>query len=298
MSAIKFLNRYTKAVEEEQVYGEAYLRWTYETTLGKIALWILLRRAFFSAWYGWRMSSAKSRSRIEPFIESYGLDENDFLESTEAYQSFNDFFYRKLKPEARPLIGDTTNAIAFPADGRHFGMQDISKVKTIYAKGQSFSVSGLLGDPDLAKAFESGSVIVSRLCPVDYHRYHSPVSGKIIQQQVIGGHLYSVSPIALSQQIDYLWRNTRVLTLLDCGDLGHVAFVAIGATCVGSIKMTAQEGDVVSRGDELGFFEFGGSCVISVFQPGKVALEPDLVSAAEQGMELYARVNDLAAKTK
>lgn len=295
MSAIKFLNRYTNEVEEEQVYGEAYLRWTYETNLGKMALWLLLRRSFFSAWYGWRMSSKKSRERIEPFIESYGLDEGDFLESKDSYQSFNDFFYRKLKPEARPLLGGE-GAIAFPADGRHFGMQDVSKMEAIYAKGQCFSVAGLLGDELLAKRFEGGSVIISRLCPVDYHRYHSPVAGTLVKQSVIGGELYSVSPIALSQKIDYLWKNTRVLNLLDCGELGQVAFVAIGATCVGSIKMTAAEGDTVAPGDELGFFEFGGSCVITLFQPGKVKLEKDLAEAGDKGMELYARVNDLAAK--
>ncbi|MCH6256199.1 phosphatidylserine decarboxylase [Puniceicoccaceae bacterium K14] len=294
MPAIKFINRYTQAVEEEKVYGESYLRWTYESALGKIALWILLRRAFFSAWYGWRMSAPKSTARIDPFIENYGLDEREFLESKKTFRHFNDFFYRKLKSEARPIVGDEDSAISFPADGRHFGMQNVSQVERIYAKGQAFSVGSLLGDFALAETFAGGTAIISRLCPVDYHRYHSPVSGKIVEQKIIGGHLYSVSPIALSQKIDYLWRNTRVLTILDCGNLGQVAFVAIGATCVGSIKMTAKVGDFVSRGGELGFFEFGGSCVISVFQPGKVKLASDLVEAANSGLELYAKVNDRA----
>lgn len=295
MSEIKYLNRYSGEIETEAIYGEAYLRWTYESSLGKIALWVLLRRAFFSVWYGWRMSRAVSRNRVAPFIKNFSLDTGEFEAEADSYETFNDFFYRRLKPEARPLVGDE-RSVAFAADGRHFAIRNIDETQTIYAKGQRFSVEGLLGDQGLARAFAGGCAIISRLCPVDYHRFHSPVSGRIVSQQLIGGDLYSVNPIALSQKIDYLWRNKRILTIIDTEKFGRVAYVAIGATCVGSIRMTAQAETSIEKGDELGFFEFGGSCVITVYESGKIELAEDLSYAAQRGWELYAQVRDESAR--
>ena len=263
--------------------------------MGQLALWILLRRGFFSAWYGWRMSRAVSRSRVAPFIKTFALDTKEFLDAEDSYKTFNDFFYRHLKPEARPLVGDE-KSVVFGADGRHFGIQNVSTIDTIYAKGQGFSVNELLGNSKLASKFEGGTAIISRLCPVDYHRYHSPVTGKVVSQKLIEGGLYSVNPIALSQKIDYLWRNKRILNLIDTADLGQVAYIAVGATCVGSIKMTAKEGGSVEKGGELGYFEFGGSCVITLFEPGKVELSEDLLYAASRGLELYAQVRDEAGR--
>ncbi len=292
MSEIRFYNRYTSREEVEEVYGEGFLRWTYETTMGKIGLWLLAKRAIFSHWYGWRMSKPVSTGRIRPFIEQYGLDENDFLDPVETYSSFNDFFYRKLKDSARPLV-KAGNEIALPADARHLGVPDLGEVDGLFAKGQFFDLTALLGSVSLADNYLRGTAVISRLCPVDYHRYHSPVAGKIVEQRLINGPLYSVSPIALRKSMGYLWENKRVLTVIDTPDLGRVSFLAIGATCVGSIFMTAQVGDSVEKGGELGYFAFGGSCVITVFERDRVRLAADLVENGRQQREVYAKVGDL-----
>ncbi len=292
MSEIRFFNRYTSREEVEEVYGEGFLRWTYETTMGKIGLWLLAKRAIFSHWYGWRMSKPVSAGRIRPFIEQYGLDENDFLDPVETYSSFNDFFYRKLKDSARPLV-QAGNEIALPADARHLGVPNLSEVDGLFAKGQFFDLKALLGSVSLADNYSRGSAVISRLCPVDYHRYHSPVAGKIVEQRLINGPLYSVSPIALRKSMGYLWENKRVLTVIDTPDLGRVSFLAIGATCVGSIFMTAQVGDIVEKGGELGYFAFGGSCVITLFERDRVQLAADLVENGRRQLEVYAKVGDL-----
>ncbi|MDQ8197963.1 archaetidylserine decarboxylase [Pelagicoccus enzymogenes] len=292
MSEIRFYNRYSGQEEVEEVYGEGFLRWTYETNMGKIGLWLLAKRAIFSHWYGWRMNKPVSARRIRPFIETYGLDEGEFLEGVETYSSFNDFFYRKLKDSARPPV-QGEREIALPADARHLGISNLGEVEGLFAKGQFFDLKALLGSVSLADNYPRGTAVISRLCPVDYHRYHSPVAGKIMEQRLINGPLYSVSPIALRQSMGYLWENKRVLTVIDTPDLGRVCFIAIGATCVGSIFMTAKEGDTVQKGGELGYFAFGGSCVITLFERDRVKLADDLAANGAKQLEVYAKVGDL-----
>jgi phosphatidylserine decarboxylase len=115
---IQFFNRLTQSLETEAVYGEGPLRFVYENPLGQLALHALVNRAAFSKWYGSRMDSPTSVERIEPFIEKFGVDASEFADSVESYKSFNDFFYRKLKPSARP-IDSAPSSLVFPADGRH-----------------------------------------------------------------------------------------------------------------------------------------------------------------------------------
>lgn len=292
MEEIRFYNRYSGQEEVEDVYGEGFLRWTYETTMGSIGLWLLAKRAIFSHWYGWRMNKPASAQKIRPFIKQYGLDEDGFLDGVESYSSFNDFFYRKLKASARPLVSDE-NAIALPADARHLGLQNLGALEGLFAKGQFFDLPALLGSSSLADNYSGGTAVISRLCPVDYHRYHSPVAGKIVEQRLINGPLFSVSPIALRKSMGYLWENKRVLTVIETPDLGRVVFIAIGATCVGSILMTAKLGDEVEKGSELGYFAFGGSCVITIFEGDRVTLADDLRENGSRQLEVYAKVGDL-----
>ena len=247
---IQFYNRYTEAIESESIYGESYLRWTYESPFGRLALWLLVKRSLFSAWYGWRMDRLTSRNKIEPFIEQYRIAMDDYRQGPEGYRTFNEFFYRELEPGARP-IAENEDVVAFPADGRHLAIPDLSKVERIYAKGQSFDLPGFLGSAERAERFTGGSMVISRLCPVDYHRFHSPVEGRLTQIERIPGPLYSVSPIALRNRMSYLWRNKRVMALIETRNLGMVAFVPIGATCVGRIQMTVREGGRLRKGQEF-----------------------------------------------
>ncbi len=289
---IQFFNRYTGEVETETIYGESYLRWTYENPFGRLALNVLVKRSLFSNLYGWRMDRPDSRDKVRPFIEQYGIDRDECLRSEDEYETFNEFFYRELKPSARPIAtGEST--VSFPADGRHMAIPDLSRVDRVYAKGQGFELGAFLGSEELAKRFAGGVAVISRLCPVDYHRFHSPVSGTLIEQREIGGSLFSVSPIALCRKVGYLWENKRLLTVIENEVFGRVAFVAIGATCVGRIHMTRTKGATVTRGEDLGYFAFGGSCVATLFERGKVDLSKDLIERSAQTVEVYAKMGDV-----
>lgn len=287
METIRYFNRHTQHHETEQVYGESFLRWTYGNPLGKLALHGLVKRHGFSKWYGNRMSKPASASRVQPFIEKYGLDPSDFLDSPDSFKSFNEFFFRKLKPEARPIA---SSPIVFPADGRHLGFQDISKIDSFFVKGQTFDLPALLGDPSLAATYATGSLVLSRLCPVDYHRFHFPAAGIPSETETIPGPLFSVSPIALAKKLSYLWTNKRTLTQLRTEDFGTVLILEIGATCVGSIHQTYTPNQPVEKGTEKGYFAFGGSSTITIFEPGKVTLAKDLLENSNKQIELYARI--------
>lgn len=291
LDVINFFNRYTGRVEQEQVYGAAWMRWTYCNPFGRMALETFVKRPFFSRWYGWRMNRSVSRGKVLPFIRNFGLDVNEFANPSESFRTFNEFFYRRLKPGARPIDSDPA-AVVFPADGRHLGFPDASKIDGVFVKGQRFDLARLLGDADLAARYARGPLVLSRLCPVDYHRFHFPLAGRPSEATRLNGPLYSVNPIALRRNLSYLWENRRTLTTLQTEKFGRLLLLEVGATNVGSIVQTYRPGRAVAKGDEKGYFCFGGSSTLLLFESGRVRLAEDLVEQSRHQRELYARVGD------
>jgi phosphatidylserine decarboxylase len=295
---IHFYNRYTKSVETEKVFGEGWLQFAYGNPVGRLFVWLLARRTFFSWWYGRKMNKRVSALRILPFITAYDIDVDEFAKSPFDYKTFNEFFYRALKPSVRPIApGD--HVAVFPADGRHLVFPNVETVPGFYVKGASFSLAELFGeaaaDPaqqPLATQFAGGAMLISRLCPVDYHRFHFPVGGTVSEPRLINGWLYSVNPFALRRNLHYLVQNKRVLTLIESPTFGTVAMFEVGATNVGSIQQTYIPGRPVAKGAEKGLFAFGGSCVITVFQRGRIVFDPDLVGPSAVHQEVYARMGD------
>jgi len=294
-TGIQFFNRYTGEVETEEVYGERWLRWILFNPFGQVALHAVAKRAWFSRWYGWRMSCTGSASRVKPFIEQYKIAEAEHVKAADEFTSFNDFFYRKLKPEARP-VDDATDSVVFPADGRHLGFAKASEVEGVFVKGQKFDLKRLLGDSDLAARFADGAAVFSRLCPVDYHRFHFPVAGVPGNARLINGQLYSVNPLALRDRLAILWENKRFVTEIETDELGKVLVLEIGATNVGSVNLTYVPTRAVKKGEEKGYFAFGGSATFTIFEPGRVKLADDLLEQSAQQRELYAKVGDYMGK--
>jgi len=308
---IRYFDRYTRSLQTEQIYGEKWLRFAYENPAGRFFVWLAARRVFFSRWYGWKMNmgsnsssgvailqifrmlcgAGDSSARVLPFITKYGIDVDEFAKSAFDYKTFNEFFYRALKPEARPIAAGARVA-AFPADGRHLAMPNVDTAAGFYVKGAKFTLAELLGDDALANKFAGGAMLISRLCPVDYHRFHFPVSGVPNESKLINGWLYSVSPVALRRNVKYLVENKRELTLIASPEFGTVAMLEVGATNVGTIRQNFVPGRAVAKGDEKGLFAFGGSCVITLFERGRIRFDADLVSSSEKQIELYAKMGD------
>ncbi|MDV6029462.1 MAG: phosphatidylserine decarboxylase [Phycisphaera sp. RhM] len=295
MDEIVYHDRYRDESRVEKVYGDKALRWTYGTWGGKLALAAMVKRAWFSRWYGWRMDQPKTRERIKPFIAAFGLDASEFARNPDEFANFNEFFFRKLKPSARPIDPDPST-IVFPADGRHLCVPDLSRCEGLFVKGQMFDLATLLRDPELTRRYAQGSLLLSRLCPVDYHRFHFPAAGRPGPARLINGPLYSVNPIALCQNIHILATNKRQITILETETLGNVLLLEIGATCVGGICQTYRPGDPVGKGDEKGYFRFGGSSTIVIFEPGRIVFDDDLEQHSADQRELYARMGDSMGK--
>ncbi|MBW7895235.1 MAG: phosphatidylserine decarboxylase [Opitutaceae bacterium] len=289
---VRFFNRYTGSLETERIFGEGWLRFAYENPVGRGFVALLARRRFFSAYYGWRMNRSFSANQVLPFIVKYDIDVEEFAKSPFDFKSFNEFFYRALKPECRPIAAGESVAV-LPADGRHLAFPDVDAADGFYVKGAKFTLAELLGDAEQAAKFAGGAMLISRLCPVDYHRFHFPVAGTPGLPRLVNGWLYSVSPVALRHNIRYLVENKRMITAIDSPAFGAVAMIEVGATNVGSILQAFVEDRAVAKGEEKGLFKFGGSCVITLFQRGRIRLADDLVAQSANHVETYAKMGDV-----
>lgn len=282
-------------IVKEAVYGEQALRWTYETWLGRLCLESVVKRPLFSALYGRWADRKRSAREIAPFIERFRLDPSEFVDSPDDFKTFNEFFYRRLRPEVRPTHPDS-KSVAFPADGRHLLVPDLSAQSPIWAKGRRLPLADLLGSTKLASKFSGGSALISRLCPTDYHRFHFPLGGFAQAPRLLGDWLYSVNPIALRRNLNYLIENKRMITEITDSPVGDYLFLEVGATNVGSICQSIEAPAKVDKGMEKGYFKFGGSMTILIFPGGTFQASEDLVEFSDRGIEVYARCGDSAGE--
>lgn len=155
----------------------------------------------------------------------------------EQYSTFEDFFIRKHAPNARPIFApeDPTVAVAV-ADSRTAVYPTVEKTRELWIKGSDFTIANLIGDHDRAAVWENGAVANFRLSPQDYHRYHSPVEGRVKWYKSIPGDYLQVDPVALQSSVNILTENARSCVCIDSEQFGQVLFVAIGATDVGTVQ--------------------------------------------------------------
>ncbi|HQF38941.1 MAG TPA: phosphatidylserine decarboxylase [Opitutaceae bacterium] len=289
---VEFFHRKRRAMVEEKIPGEFWLRWLYSSSLsGRLALHGLVKRAFFSWLYGRKMDKPRSVHRVLPFIVEHDLDVDEFAKQAMAYKTFNEFFARKLKASARPIDPDPASAI-LPADGRHLVFPDVDAADGFYVKGDRFELGELIGGELVAKQFIGGAMLISRLAPVDYHRFHFPCAGTPGRASEIKGPLFSVNPIALRRSVRYLVQNKRMVTLHETERFGLVALIEVGATMVGGIRQSFIPGTKVKKGDEKGLFKFGGSCVITLFQRDRIVFDADLREQSLNHIETYAKMGE------
>ena len=285
---IQYVDRITKEVHTEDVYGRRALSLLYGSGLfarlfAFFFLPMLASIPLFSRIYGNWQKRPASRKKIKPFIEAYHIDASEFEDSIDSFGSFNDFFIRKIKKSCRPVDPNSRIAV-MPADGRYLVIPDVSRACGFYVKGQHFDLSSFLLKDEWSRRYKNGSMAIARLCPVDYHRFHFPVDGIAKTPRAIQGPLFSVNPIALRKRLSILWENKRVITEIISEEFGTVSMVEIGATCVGSIHQIYSPGPV-HKGNEKGYFSFGGSCIVLLFEKNRIMFDEDLVANTSRGIE-------------
>ena len=291
---IKYIDRETGQVQIENVYGEKWLDWLYHNPVGEATLWTIAKRKIVTSLYGDQMEKPASADKIVPFIEEYDVDIT--IAQKQNFKSFNDFFIRQLKPEARPIVSDSL-AVASPADGKILAYENVSN-SDFYVKGFRFNVDSFLDNTELAQKYKDGSMIVFRLAPPDYHRYHFPVSGMTSSSNIkIDGDYYSVNPLALRKKAEIFWLNKREYGVIQTPLFGNVVMVEVGATMVGSMIQT-YSGTTVKKGQEKGYFKFGGSTVVLLFEKDQIKIDADLLTNTANSLETTIKMGEQIAIKK
>ena len=288
---ILVIDRETGSEFEEVILGERYIRWAYQDSTSSFVERLLFKSTLFSKIMGFWYDSFLSRGKIETAIKELGIDESEFLQHKSSYRTFNDFFIRHLKPEARPYSKDE-NDIVSPADGRVLVFPELEEDTFAPVKGYPFSIHNML--PGVSDRYVNGALAIVRLCPADYHRYHFPSSGKIKDSKHINGALHSVNPIALGSGPDVFGENKRSYTLIETEKAGVICFVEVGAFGVGSIVDTYSS-QLVEKMDEKGYFKFGGSTIVLVFEKDKIEFSQDLIENSAAGKETLVKVGQTLA---
>ncbi len=214
------------------------------------------------------------------FVRRYQVNMSEALnEDPCSYTSFNDFFTRALKPEARPIC-DAENTIACPADGAISQLGEIVNGRIFQAKGQDYSLTELLGgDSEVAKPFMGGQFATVYLSPKDYHRVHMPLTGTLTRMIHVPGDLFSVNTATANQVPRLFARNERVVAIFDT-EIGPMAVVLVGAMIVASIETVwaglvapvkreiktslypQAEAITLEKGAEMGRFKLGSTAIV------------------------------------
>lgn len=280
---MKYRNRQGEQFEQT-TSQDKLLRRMYDSYFCRAFLRVLSIPAF-SKFAGALLDSKLSASFISDFAEKNNIDLSDY--EPKAYKSFNDFFIRKIKPGSRPLPEDK-KALISPSDGK-VSAYEIDKVNGFIIKNSVYSVQSLLRDKKLAERFENGYAVIIRLTPDDYHRYCYAATGIKSHDRTINGVLSTVNPV-VNEYVPVYKENTRKYCLIRSDDFGDIIQMEVGALLVGRITNAHTYGRrTVLRGEEKGYFEFGGSTIVLLLERNKVKLCQDLLDNTREGFETKLR---------
>ncbi len=290
-------NRYSQNLEKEKVYGEKAVELAYDSMLGRTIAPIIASKPV-SKLYGAMMDTEFSVHKIPGFVKDYDINLDDYKagsiqnkEQEKSYKTFNEFFIREFKEGKREFVADT-NKLAACAEARYYGHEAITDDLHIPVKGNMLHPLALLGKNEYSEAFIGGPVLIARLCPVDYHRYHYSDDGETLVNYNIPGELHSVNPLALKYRNDIFISNERRVSIVESANFGKLAYIEVGATMVGKIVQSADESKPHQRGDEKGYFLFGGSTVIVCGEAGKWRPSSDILESTKLGVETYIHLGD------
>ncbi len=282
-------NRITRTEENEISGNTGVLSFLYHSLTGK-ALTGFLSRRYISALYGRYVRSRRSKRLIPNFIRQYKIHTAEIKNPVDSFKSLNDFFIRELNPACRPVDPNPIHLIS-PADSRLF-VFDMSKENAIPVKGYWYMLKDFIRDENLADEFAGGWCFVYRLAPCDYHRFCYIDTGKQDEVRRIKGLLHSVNPIALSSVDSLMARNYREMTILHTDHFGKVLHFEVGALMVGKVVLHNRKECSFSKGEEKGWFEFGGSTIVQFFKRDKIKPDDDILFQSSNGMETLVRIGE------
>lgn len=247
---------------------------------------------FCQSW-GQFLDTPASTRALETFLSHREYHMSDFIPNPSGWRSFNQWFAREVKPGKRPIVGLCDDAVVVsPADAVHMGQWPICPDATVRVKGTTLSIGQLLGDSPWAKDFGNGTFTHSFLELNDYHRFHVPVRGRILEARNIPGRVFLEvfkKPDGTLDDIDgtgYQFTQDRGLIVMDSPAVGKVALVAIGMGHVSSVVLVADPGTDLHKGEVCGYFVFGASDVVTLFAGNHVHVTAQKGKHYRQGEQI------------
>lgn len=238
---------------------------------------------------GKKFDDPTSVKQIESFIKFHHLDMSQCLDTT--YGTFNEFFYRKLKPGSRTVENKSPKYMVSPADSRLTVFPSIEKSKEIWIKSSKFTINRLTKGYNNDRYNNSNtSMAIFRLAPQDYHRFHCPCDVTVGKPINIDGEYYTVNPMAIRSELDVFGENIRTIIPMKSAEFGNFLMIAVGAMMVGSIVLTCKEGDHIAKGEEVGYFKFGGSTIILLVPGNNIEFDSDLINNTTEQIETLVKV--------
>lgn len=272
----------------EEVKSTKTLSFFYNTLIGRILLKICTMK-FISDIAGIYMNSRLSKYKIKKFIKDNKIKITDYEKTN--YNSFNEFFTRKIISIKRP-INMTKTAFISPCDSK-LSVYTISDDLTLYIKDSYYTI-GTIIDKKILKEYKEGYALVFRLSPTDYHRYCYIDSGYQEKNNKIKGILHTVQPIAL-KRYNFYKTNTREWTILHTNNFDEVVHIEIGAMAIGKIK-NEHENYIFKKGEEKGYFEFGGSTIVLLVKKGIINIDEDILENSKNNIETYVKYGEKIGK--
>ena len=287
---IQLYDRQSGAVVEERVFGRAFMNFFYGTLPGRLFTRLLLKRRFISRLYGFFQNRRRSVKKIPGFIQQNRINMDEVEKDLSDFDSFNGFFIRQLKSGSRPVDMNPDRLIS-PADCRLqvYGVDDET---VIPVKGSPYTLSLLLGDSKRAEDYRNGYCLVFRLAPPDYHRFGYIDNGRQGPIRSLGTGLDSVNPLVLGKGVPVFTENHRHVCDLETENFGTVQHIDVGAILVGRMVQNKMQGGSCRRGEEKGYFLFGGSTVVLVFKAGVIIPDPDIAEYSAKGIETLVRYGE------
>jgi len=243
--------------------------------------------------YGEFLDTPASAAYLDEFIARPNYKMEDYFVGPSGWLTFNQFFAREVRPGKRPIAEPYDDrVIVAPADAVYMGQWPIDEDSTITAKGLEWRIDQLLGDSSFSDAFKGGTYTHSFLYIDDYHRYHVPVAGTIREVRNISGKVYMDVSRNAEGALDvvdgdtYQFSQERGLIVIDSPTVGLVAVLPIGMSYVSSVNLSARVGDELRKGDEFGYFLFGGSDIVMVFQDKGIVLDAEVGTKYLQGQRV------------
>lgn len=262
----------------------------YTTVAGRLLL-KLLTLPTVSKVAGVFLSTRLSCVLIKPFIKKNHIDMSQY--EPVKYKSYNDFFTRKIKEKLRPVDRNPKHFIS-PCDSK-LTVLPIAKDCRFVLKHTTYTVASLLKNEKLAKEYEGGYAMIFRLTVDDYHRYCYVCDGVKEDNVFIPGVLHTVNPLANDYFPTYK-ENSREYSILHTKEFGDIVMMEVGALLVGKIVNHHRKYRVL-RGQEKGYFEFGGSTVVLLVKKNTVRVDADILENSGQGIETVVKFGEKIGET-